>query len=758
MGCTTFSKILGVADVFYMTGIGALELNSTDYAIRGDLALNDAEQDKLNFSHVAQQLATSLVDPASSAGLVVGLEGAWGSGKSSLLFLVSEQLQGLPPERRPSLIAFEPWLIGNREALVSSLFSELLKELDRVAVNSPTSAVLAKKASKAARALRGFMSGLSKAGATIEVAGSASGFDTIKLFGSFLKASASMWSGKSVAPQLADLKENLVSALRQLDRRFVVTIDDVDRLEPAEAVEVLRLVRSVVDLPNVIYLLCYDRDILAHSVEQASGVKSGQAYLEKIVQLAVMVPKPEPFELREWFTSELGEIASPNDDEERGRLLTVVDIEGGRYLKTPRSVVRTLDAVRFSWPPLREMSGDLPDLVWLQLIKDGNPALYRWIEEYCAGAALISLGTASVDEKEKHRQLKDLLSAVPSGYFDNDSYCHHFAEQLPGIEPAYGEDGKIFEIYSRDADHLRNASIREKRLSSPDHYRLYFAMSGPSHALLPADFTLFRQAASESAEDVGRFLLALQNKSAGGTLTKADMMFERLKDESLQALDEDQCARTLIALSLVLDQAHRERLPEGGWLNTIWDRSERLAKSLLKRLESEKRKNTIEHMFECGRAVGWLTHIVRRARISQGRAGKGNRPESEWLFSRDELDAVIVLMVDRYRKMSAATAFAVPNPITLLFNWLEIDDGEGPRKLIEEHIASDQGLLTTLETLMSKITTDDRRSFKVLKNDVLSTFMDASKARERVERLQTDPILGERAALLANAFRMGEHW
>jgi hypothetical protein len=96
-----------------------------------------------------------------------------------------------------------------------------------------------------------------------------------------------------------------VRSLRDLGHRFVITIDDVDRLEPAEVIEILRLVRSVVDLPNVIYLLCYDSGTLAHSIETAVGVKSGHSYLEKIVQLTVMVPRPEPFQLRQWFSDEL---------------------------------------------------------------------------------------------------------------------------------------------------------------------------------------------------------------------------------------------------------------------------------------------------------------------------------------------------------------------------------------------------------------------------------------------------------------------
>ena len=55
---------------------------------------------------------------------------------------------------------------------------------------------------------------------------------------------------------------------------------------------------------------------------------------------------------------------------------------------------------------------DLADLVWLQFIKDGNPALYRWIEEYCGTAAAVSLRTARVEDAEKAQQLNVLVVGV----------------------------------------------------------------------------------------------------------------------------------------------------------------------------------------------------------------------------------------------------------------------------------------------------------------------------------------------------------
>jgi predicted KAP-like P-loop ATPase len=640
------------------------------HSVRGDRALSFGDRDKLGFRDVAKRIASSLVDRASEDGLVIGIEGAWGSGKSSLLFLIRDELGKLPEDREPTVINFRPWLIGNREALITGLFGELSRQLDQVALNAgDATRISVAKAKKAAEALRSFMSGLSKAGSAIEVAGEASGFGPARWGGKVLKAVGEMARPKPVPPQLSELKEKLVGSLRDLDHRFVITIDDVDRLEPAEVIEILRLVRSVIDLPNVLYLLCYDNDILAHSIEKAAGVKSGRSYLEKIIQLTVMVPKPEPFQLRQWFNDELYSIASVKDEEELSRLKLVIDHEGGRQLQTPRSVVRALDAVRFFWPPLRDERADLADLVWLQLIKNGNAALYRWIEEYCGTAATYSLGAARIEETEKAQNLTEMLKTVSDGHFDDLAYRYNFSTQVPGIQPDHSKDGRKFKIFERVSDRERDEAIRGKRLSSPDHYRLYFALASPSHAITQDDFSSFWAAADAGVKQVGVFLLNLHDDYVAGSLTKADLFLERIKSGAYEAFAPMQCENLLLGLSQVMDEAYRRHPFDFFGFNSFWDRGERLMPSLLSRLDLESRAGVIRTMFDEGAAIDWLTSLFRHETFAHGRSGESPKPESERLFSDGELDQITQLMLDRYRAMTVSEVLNRPNPISLLFAW-----------------------------------------------------------------------------------------
>jgi predicted KAP-like P-loop ATPase len=86
-------------------------------------AISDAKQDRLGFSSTADHLAKVFTENDLSKGFVIGVEGAWGSGKSSLVNMAFKQLSS--DKRGPIPIKFAPWLIGDRESLLWELFKEI---------------------------------------------------------------------------------------------------------------------------------------------------------------------------------------------------------------------------------------------------------------------------------------------------------------------------------------------------------------------------------------------------------------------------------------------------------------------------------------------------------------------------------------------------------------------------------------------------------------------------------------------------------
>ncbi len=680
--------------------------------LRGDRALQHGQHDKLGYRDVAERIASSLIDHASDNGLVVGIEGAWGSGKSSLLTLIEQALGKLPKDQQPTVINFRPWLVGNRDALLANLFGSLATAIAKIELErGDATSITFEKAKAAGEALRKFTVGVGRFGSLVEVTGNATGIKILEIGGKVLSYGRDATKEKADDRPLDELKESLVKSLRDLGHRFIITIDDVDRLEPEEVLEVLRLARSVADFPNVIYLLCYDSDILAHSIQKAAQVADGHAYLEKIVQLTVMVPKPEPFQLRQWFSDELKAIASTKSEDELSRLKSVFNYEGGRQLKTPRSVVRTLDSIRFFWPPLRDAEADLADLVWLLLIKDGNPALYRWIENYCATAAVLSLRTASVEEYERVEQVTKLLDSVGESYFDDRMYRHYFADQLAGLLVDFAQDGNKFKLHQNVNERDRDKAIRDRRLASPDHYRLYFALSGPSHALTQQDLDELWSAADGGVKDTGELILKWHKEAPDGSLGKADLLLERMKSFGPEILNATRSKHFLAAFSNVLDDAYRLRPFDPHWFNAIWDRAERLVPVLVSRLADDERSLILKSIFSEGTAIGWLTSLFRSEIFSQGRHGDRKKHEAEWIFKPTELDTISELMASRYRAMSLQDVLASVNPVGLLYAWQQGGDEDGARKLIAASGQIDEGFIETLDSLSNLMTWRDLQNF-----------------------------------------------
>lgn len=704
--------------------------------VAGEHALREGERDRLGFGEVAERIANSIVDRASIDGLVIGIDGEWGSGKSSLLHLIERCLNDLPEDRRPSIINFRPWLVGNRDALLTSLFSALADKIAHVQLaQGDASAVTIQKARKTAEAVRAFAQALSKTGEIVETAGAL--WKPLELLGKGLRAVGAMSEKKEAVTDLAALKENIVRDLRELKHRFIVTVDDVDRLEPAEVIEVLRLVRSVADFPNINYLLCYDAERLAEAIEMGAKIKNGTAYLEKIVQLTVMIPKPEPFELRQWFAEELEQlIGSISDFAVRERLKNIIDQEGGNQLKTPRSVVRTLDSIRFFWPAMQGERVDAADLVWLQLIKDGSPALYRWIEEYVASAAATSFGTSMISESGKEAQLQSLL-ANSKGHLGDVLYRHMFADILPGIEASYDKDGPPVKIYGQVSTQYRQAAIAARRLASPDHYRLYFSLIGPSHAITQVEFDSFWKAADAGSAETAALLLGLHGQRAIGSLQKTDVLFERLRTMNPQLWTDARAKNVLLGLGEMMDDTHRRDLSDENLVVTTWDRAERLVPILYPHILETDRALVNEQLFGTGASIGWLTSLLRTEIFSHGLWGERKKSPDEWLLPAPEFERACELMLARYRAMSIEEILALPRAVHVFYAWDQAGDEAGPRALIAQAFSTDRGLLNVLNAFTGTGTRSDIGRYSYLKLEDLKRFSDFDVA-SRLEKIARD--------------------
>lgn len=722
------------------------EHDSVQAEIAGDRPLTANSLDRLGFAELAGRFATALVDRTSRDGVVVGLEGTWGSGKSSLLSLIVAELDAMPEGRKPVTVPFSPWLIGNRDALLTTLFSLLASAVDQIELDAGnatgTTVSAAKRLAGDLRKFGSYLGALAPAASLASLAG----LPGAALAEKALQAAGELSKQDAVSLDLEKTKHRIDAALRKLDRRIIITIDDVDRLEPEEIAEVLRLARSVADFHNVTYVLCYDPDIVAEAVKTAMRIESGRAYLEKIVQVAIRVPAPEPFALRAMFSDGLAAFLEEDDEATTRRLASVVDVEGGRWLKTPRAVNRALDAIRFVWPVLQGRV-DPADLIWLQLTRLGNSDLYNWVETYSATMAAVASGRVSLGRNAASKAATTLTGAFESLGLSADEERLRLREFLPGIGLGSGtaEEPSVYqEVSERD----RLAAISGRRLASPDHWRLYFALANPTGAIVEQDYDDLWNALDEdetAAKEVIRKWLATPTSTP---VRKAEVMLDRLRGASPDKLDPERSRTLITVLADVLDEPLAVADLNAFLGPTCWREAEYLLSVLRDRIGQQAGAYLV-NAFRHGSAIGWLTYVYRSETFSHGRHGDQRRPVHEWILTEAEWDEVSAIMNARYSAMGISGIMATPDPLSALYAWIQGGGATEAQAAVRAWVADDARLLTFLENTLTTVRSSSEGTTNVIRRQNLEAFLDPHELKARV-----DALAGTEGPLRAQAEEM----
>jgi predicted KAP-like P-loop ATPase len=190
------------------------------------------------------------------------------------------------------------------------------------------------------------------------------------------KISEKLTSGRT----LDDLRTRLRDALAQLpNQQILVVIDDLDRLTPAEALEMVSTVKSLGDLPNVVYLLSYDETKLSFLIERACGI-NGHEFLQKIVQYSVHIPTIEE-DLSRIVSADLTSVLKEISEDEQRRLGSAWHSVLRTYLRTPRDIRRFTNSLAVARSGLADYT-DAIDLMLMETFRLFEPDVYQSIRRH----------------------------------------------------------------------------------------------------------------------------------------------------------------------------------------------------------------------------------------------------------------------------------------------------------------------------------------------------------------------------------------
>lgn len=266
-------------------------MNILNLSLATDTPIKDSERDLIGRAPFAERLADILKSAAGPESLVIGLYGSWGSGKTSVINLVENELSRKDDDGKAdvSIVRFEPWNYLTAEQLLAQFLKEVGDSLDKHAHGRRK--LCGKLRGKRPELLNAFAAYsealLMTAGADASLAGVQLTGAAVTAFGNLLTS----WLRKSTgrAGSVSAKKQRLEKELLKYDGRVVVIIDDIDRLPNDQVRMVFQLVASLAKLPKINYLLSFDEEVVTRALSEVQKC-DGAEYLEKVVQVPVRLP------------------------------------------------------------------------------------------------------------------------------------------------------------------------------------------------------------------------------------------------------------------------------------------------------------------------------------------------------------------------------------------------------------------------------------------------------------------------------------
>lgn len=360
------------------------EKHDSTRGLRSDNPIQRSEDDSLGRLESASIFAKNILSLDASEVVVVGVLGAWGSGKTSFINLAREEFKrnGVP------VLDFNPWMFSGTEQLVESFFSEISAQLN---VASGLEEV-GKKFSEYGEIFSG-LSWLPFVGPWVE-----RGQDMAKILGDLLQRKREGISG---------IRGRVVDALLKLDLPIVVVLDDIDRLSTDEIRDLFKLVRLTANFPNIVYIVSFDRSRVENALSE-QGL-SGRAYLEKIIQVGIDLPAIPFGVLNSQIFSALNDALSSIDSPAELDQSVWTDV----FMEIIRPLILNMrDVRRYSLAvsaTIRNLNGQISmaDLLALEAIKVFLPDVFQQIHSSVDELTSVT-GTDYGERKASERMKKKI--------------------------------------------------------------------------------------------------------------------------------------------------------------------------------------------------------------------------------------------------------------------------------------------------------------------------------------------------------------
>ena len=535
---------------------------------------NETDRDFLNFEGVADTVA-ELIAQADGRPISIGISGAWGVGKTSLIKLTHAALERMQPtegeQKKYIYVEFNAWLYQGYDDARAALLDVIASKLFAEAEARATAMDKVKDFLQRVRWLR-----LAKLVA-LPAASIALGLPPLGLIGGGISFLQDAFAGKVDGDKLTDaqetgeqlaeattgllgpkaessppkeiqaLRDSFEDALKELDITLVVLIDDLDRCLPETAISTLEAIRLLLFLENTAFVIAADDDMIKYAVRKHFHDLADDAlvtnYFDKLIQIPIRVPTLGTQEVRAYMMMlfvENSALSTDNKESIRAQVAQQLrkSWQGNRVdreflqsleIELPGELVARLDIAEALAPIMAGANN----------IK-GNPRLIkRFLNALAIRMAISRAQGVGVDEAVLIKLLlferlapsavySDLVSAVATDPTGHPVFLGPMEKELRG-----GEVAKWDEAWA--TDFIREWLAIEPALAGVDLRGALYVSREHSPLVTDAD-----RLSSESAKLLAALLehpdMALDLKGALEKVPKADLavMMDRILGQARQ--------------------------------------------------------------------------------------------------------------------------------------------------------------------------------------------------------------------------------
>ena len=294
-----------------------------------DTPIERLENDVMDIKVYVESLSEFIL--GCSTPMTIAIQGDWGSGKTSMMNMIKQSISDkIVP------IWFNTWQYSQFEMASYLSISLLSNFLEKIGAEEESQNFL--------RSIANGAISFAKTAAVVGIETVAGG----TIAGNLKEKLAEIGTQDS-AKALEELRDKIRKAVGAKlkssgKNRVVVFVDDLDRLAPEKAVELLEVLKVFMDVPNCVFVLAVDYAVVTQGLEKKFGVSvghsKGKSFFDKIIQLPFAIPIAQ-YNISAYIQNLLSNMSIVCSEEEISTYREIVDCSIGC---NPRSMKRLFNS------------------------------------------------------------------------------------------------------------------------------------------------------------------------------------------------------------------------------------------------------------------------------------------------------------------------------------------------------------------------------------------------------------------------------